>query len=677
MTLPKLNVIFPMAGDGMRFGGVFKPFQQAGESYFIELAKYRFDIFKDKFSVHYYLIFRQDQEEKHGIKEKFQQLFPTDTLTFCIIPEKTAGPLQTVINAMNMFSIEGPSFICDCDLSVNLKPFIERIYSDTVPDYIVSLYNIPKSSWFEWGKAIIDSAGNTIGFCEKEDPSIHGTVLGLVGCHYINNLGSLQEYSTYSSFSHCFQQELLAKKTFGSVTITEAHFFGTPEQLTRYKLSVAQKKTFFIDIDGTLIYTTDPITYDPSKVKLLPGTLETLQEYKRQNHIIVLTTARKNELKLINLLSSLQIPYDKLITNISSGQRILINDKKPYFPLLCMAVSYQPDRDVGISGINGVPCPTIIKKMYGCSAADVYLLEVNGTRFIRKYIKKSNVNTVHYENLKRQLDEIRRFSFYWKESSPKILNVFENNDEFYYDMEYLEQYVQVSSLKTDEQYTIIESIFKRLFKDVYCYRKHVNGTEWLVNYLNEKITPRISEIESFDEIFSNIINSPSIIINGKAVRGLRNALEQIDVNLFIPTEIQPIHGDLTLENILYCRETADIKLIDHSGSKYMDSFYLDLGKVFQSVLARYEEWRNFDLFQHLNKDIFILNEFNLDISSHKLTQILVLFNDYDNAFCKGVFYMITHLIRAIPYLYKKDKQKALYTLLLTCWYLSILEGGLK
>lgn len=677
MALPKLNVIFPMAGDGMRFGGVFKPFQQAGESYFIELAKYRFDIFKENFSLHYYLIYRQDQEEKYGIKEKFQKLFPTDTIIFCIIPEKTTGPLQTVINAMNLFSIEGPSFICDCDLSINLQPFVYSICSDIVPDYILSVYTIPRSSWFEWGKAIIDTSGNPIGFCEKEDPSIDGTVLGLIGCHYIHNLRSIQTYSTYSSFSHCFQEELLIKKTFQCIEIIEANFFGTPEQLTRYKLSVAQKKTFFIDIDGTLIYTTDPITYDPSKIKLLPGTIETLQEYKRENHVIVLTTARKNESKMIELLSTLKIPYDKLVTNISSGQRVLINDKKPYFPLLCMAVAYQPDRDSGISGIKGVPCPTIIKKMYGCSAADVYLLELDGERFIRKYIKKSSANIVHYENLKRQLDEIRRFSFYWKESSPKILTVFENNDEFYYDMEYLDGYITVSSLEPTFQFEILDTIFSKLFQEVYCYKKQINGSEWLLKYINEKITPRITEIESYDEVFSNIINSPAIIINNTSVKGLRNALEQIDINLFIPTEIQPIHGDLTLENILYCKETGDIKLIDHSGSKYMDSYFLDIGKVFQSIVARYEEWKNFDLFQHLDRDTFTIHNFNLTNSLQRYSSFLLHFNEDKNLLKKGFFYMITHLIRGIPYFYKKDKQKALYATLLTCWYLSYLEKDLK
>ena len=57
----------------------------------------------------------------------------------------------------------------------------------------------------------------------------------------------------------------------------------------------------------------------------------------------------------------------------------------------------------------------------------------------------------------------------------------------------------------------------------------------------------------------------------------------------------------------------------------MDSFYLDLGKIFQSILAKYEDWKNIDLFQHLDKDTFRLNDFNLDIPLEKINKILSVF----------------------------------------------------
>ena len=53
----KINVIFPIAGDGLRFGGnTFKPFLDATEKKFIELAKEPFDLLESDFIVTYYFI---------------------------------------------------------------------------------------------------------------------------------------------------------------------------------------------------------------------------------------------------------------------------------------------------------------------------------------------------------------------------------------------------------------------------------------------------------------------------------------------------------------------------------------------------------------------------------------------------------------------------------------------
>jgi serine/threonine protein kinase len=264
-------------------------------------------------------------------------------------------------------------------------------------------------------------------------------------------------------------------------------------------------------------------------------------------------------------------------------------------------VAYQVERDKGISGILGISCPTLIKKMLSFSEAGVYLVEVDGVQFIRKYISKSNV--LHFEILKKQVDDIKRFNFYWPGSCPKILNIFENNDEFYYDIEYLSSHSLLASFSKDEQLRVLNTIFSRFFKDVYCYKKKINGSEWVTNYINEKINPRLNEIEAYDEVFHILINSSSLTINNKSIMGLRSLLEGVDIFIYAPSEIQPIHGDLTLQNILYCKSTNDIKLIDLGGTKYMDSYYLDIGKVFQSLIARYEEWNIFELFQILDKEL--------------------------------------------------------------------------
>lgn len=111
----------------------------------------------------------------------------------------------------------------------------------------------------------------------------------------------------------------------------------------------SRPKTVFCDIDGTLIKHRKPTDVSRSKVVMLPETIKTLLELDKLGYNIILTTGRKESLRQITEkeLTKAGIIYDKLVTGIGGGDRILINDKKP-----CgrkTAWSVVPDRDEGLS----------------------------------------------------------------------------------------------------------------------------------------------------------------------------------------------------------------------------------------------------------------------------------------------------------------------------------------
>jgi|TARA_R110000744_G_scaffold1176_1_gene4158 hypothetical protein len=92
-------------------------------------------------------------------------------------------------------------------------------------------------------------------------------------------------------------------------------------------------KTIFCDIDGTLVEHDSPLeTIKPGyKLKLLPGTLETITKWDRKCYRIILTTGRREgaRVETEKQLREAGIIYDQLIMGISGGTRVLINDKKP------------------------------------------------------------------------------------------------------------------------------------------------------------------------------------------------------------------------------------------------------------------------------------------------------------------------------------------------------------
>ena len=86
------------------------------------------------------------------------------------------------------------------------------------------------------------------------------------------------------------------------------------------------KKTWFIDIDGTLlVHNSDLETKDD---EIILSSLEFIKTIK--DDVIILTTSRSEKFKekTETFLSLHNIRYDQIIYNLPYGERILVNDNK-------------------------------------------------------------------------------------------------------------------------------------------------------------------------------------------------------------------------------------------------------------------------------------------------------------------------------------------------------------
>ena len=113
--------------------------------------------------------------------------------------------------------------------------------------------------------------------------------------------------------------------------------------------------TIFCDIDGTLVEHNPPsvVACENTKLKLLPHTLEKLNEWDSKGYYIVLVTGRKESMRNITekQLREVGIFYDQLIMGIGGGKRILINDKK-IGNNDDTATSFSLTRNVGLKNIE-------------------------------------------------------------------------------------------------------------------------------------------------------------------------------------------------------------------------------------------------------------------------------------------------------------------------------------
>tara|TARA_E500000178_G_C16564507_1_gene548828 strand:- start:68 stop:439 length:372 start_codon:yes stop_codon:yes gene_type:complete len=113
-----------------------------------------------------------------------------------------------------------------------------------------------------------------------------------------------------------------------------------------------KKNTIFCDIDGTLFKYRKFESYKTSEAEVLDGAVEKIKEWRLQGHMVILTTARPQEMKehTISELNKKNIEYDRLIMGIERGPRFLINDMDPH---------QIGDRAIGInlmrnSGLNSI-----------------------------------------------------------------------------------------------------------------------------------------------------------------------------------------------------------------------------------------------------------------------------------------------------------------------------------
>ena len=110
-----------------------------------------------------------------------------------------------------------------------------------------------------------------------------------------------------------------------------------------------KKSTIFCDIDGTIFKYRKFETYETSKPEVLPKVRETISKWRKDGHMVILTTARPSSLYTHTILelSNQAIEFDKLIMGIERGPRILINDMDPNSPGE-RAIAINTIRDGGI-----------------------------------------------------------------------------------------------------------------------------------------------------------------------------------------------------------------------------------------------------------------------------------------------------------------------------------------
>jgi hypothetical protein len=230
---------------------------------------------------------------------------------------------------------------------------------------------------------------------------------------------------------------------------------------------------------------------------------------------------------------------------------------------------------------------TVLK---GGSLSSTYLCDDNGFKFIRKHIHLEKNREYGFVRWYSQLKKLQRYNALYPSLCPKVLSSNVVMHSAYFDLEYLDGYKDIKTILSensisDYQIEIIAKSLKNAFNVLHESKmRSIPKLPYLyfVEEVEQKLKDAISASKDDFFIFDEFI------YNGKIIRklDLLEKLREFFLNLSLPYECN-IHGNPTLENILYSVEKNDIKFIDLYEESIIDSPLLDYSQVLQCSSSLY------------------------------------------------------------------------------------------
>ncbi len=304
---------------------------------------------------------------------------------------------------------------------------------------------------------------------------------------------------------------------------------------------------------------------------------------------------------------------------------------------------------------------TIIKNCSAGSNATTLLCIKNNDMLFRKYALGDDGEKL-YAQVKWLRDNADKLPV------TKILKVEKKETSCCYDMAYdsaaIDFFSYIHSVPEQQAWNILSCVIDDLEKN---YEANISGKanrETIKNYLDKKVFANLSKITSASPL-KQVLDGSSIIINTKEYKNLSVFMDKLTdaefwINIFADDYYSDIHGDLTVENIIYSEEyPKKYYLIDPNGGNIHDSPELDYAKLMQSLHGSYE---------------FLMHTYDVTVSKNNITFLMSRSLAYDRLYkryreylraklgekrLKSIyFHEIIHWLRLMPYKINNDSSRA-------------------
>lgn len=676
----------------------------------------------------FYFVILDDHEKNYFIKKQLYSIFGKK-IKIIKLKNITRGPAETAYLAAKNIKSNGPVIFNDCDHYFKSGSLLNKIGEIKDKKNFSGIINVAEtnSTKPDWSYLEQNKNGEIIAIKEKDPALAKKGAKGVVASYFFSNLNIFKEeaklmirendmvgdkFKREFYISKIYDRLIKKKHKFLIAETSSAHPFGNPTQIQDFVKNYSQNnfypeaKTLIFDIDGVILEHDKGFHGKKGRYqypsKPIKNNIELVKSYYSKGDTIIFMTARpESERKnLQNELSNYKIQYHKLVMGVSGGTRILVNDKKPSNLNFKTAVAIETSRnkDILVKDIKNINSSINQKKLLeGGSYAKTYLFE--DLNLVRKVVS----NKVDYERGEKVL--LGQYNWLRKAevdnlNVPMVKKYERNLKETYFDMEYLKNTDLFSNyIKNTSKYES-KLKFNKIIKDLKKFYKRNNeisikNNKLLDELITKKAIPSVKTLQK-SSLGRVLLKKKKIIINNLECDNIlgifRNIIDEKNsiskkLKLNFDTKKKTIiHGDLTFENILI--DKHDSYFIDPLGSfmdvKHTGDFLFkttplfDLGKLLQSIIANYENWKNeknIDKFIYKNKFVipkkFKLNQeyFKILIKNFKgitknLPQVIIM-------------HMVIILCRIVRYRAIKYETSALLCFIIATYYANLIYKSKK
>ncbi len=217
------------------------------------------------------------------------------------------------------------------------------------------------------------------------------------------------------------------------------------------------------------------------------------------------------------------------------------------------------------------------------------------------------------------------------EHIPKVVRQDKTAHYYSFDIEYKEAYYPFFDFIHSNTTTMSSRVLNKIlrFMNTHIYREKPVSNKVarknLNDYIANKVIGKVNDAAAMSPDLSTLMAHPTLTVNGMKYDNILQVVEKIKnhkaaMNDLISYRESPIHGDLTIDNLIVSSE-ADYLVIDPNNENQVSSRIVDFAKMYQSLHSGYE------FLIQLEKCEVKENQINFeDAMSHKYAEIFQAFD---------------------------------------------------